>query len=151
MEKNIDKKKEFFKELEFIEDILSDEFNADGSTFLKKIDSVEQYLRVIGVNIKDLKSLAKLDKNSDISDIDEKLKNVKFISNIIFDESRDLVYKKLEREELEGIVNGNYKTDKESSMVSFLKIIGLGTILGLLFIYLISLLGSFFFFFYTGE
>ncbi len=144
MEKNIDKKKEFFKELEFIEDILSDEFNADGSTFLKKIDSVEQYLRVIGVNIKDLKSLAKLDKNSDISDIDEKLKNVKFISNIIFDESRDLVYKKLEREELEGIVNGNYKTDKESSMVSFLKIIGLGTILGLLFIYLISLLGSFF-------
>ena len=137
MEKNIDKKKEFFKELEFIEDILSDEFNADGSTFLKKIDSVEQYLRVIGVNIKDLKSLA-------ISDIDEKLKNVKFISNIIFDESRDLVYKKLEREELEGIVNGNYKTDKESSMVSFLKIIGLGTILGLLFIYLISLLGSFF-------
>ncbi len=42
-----------------IEDILSDEFNADGSTFLKKIDSVEQYLRVIGVNIKDLKSLAK--------------------------------------------------------------------------------------------
>ena len=144
MEKNIDKKKEFFKELEFIEDILSDEFNADGSTFLKKIDSVEQYLRVIGVNIKDLKSLAKLDKNSNISDIDEKLKNVKFISNIIFDESRDLVYKKLEREELEGIVNGNYKTDKESSMVSFLKIIGLGTILGLLFIYLISLLGSFF-------
>jgi predicted RND superfamily exporter protein len=144
LEKNIDKKKEFFKELEFIEDILSDEFNADGSTFLKKIDSVEQYLRVIGVNIKDLKSLAKLDKNSDISDIDEKLKNVKFISNIIFDESRDLVYKKLEREELEGIVNGNYKTDKESSMVSFLKIIGLGTILGLLFIYLISLLGSFF-------
>ena len=144
MEKNIDKKKEFFKELEFIEDILSDEFNADGSTFLKKIDSVEQYLRVIGVNIKDLKSLAKMDKNSDISDIDEKLKNVKFISNIIFDESRDLVYKKLEREELEGIVNGNYKTDKESSMVSFLKIIGLGTILGLLFIYLISLLGSFF-------
>ena len=144
MEKNIDKKKEFFKELEFIEDILSDEFNADGSTFLKKIDSVEQYLRVIGVNIKDLKSLAKLDKNSDISNKKKKLKNVKFISNIIFDESRDLVYKKLEREELEGIVNGNYKTDKESSMVSFLKIIGLGTILGLLFIYLISLLGSFF-------
>lgn len=144
MEKNIDKKKEFFKELEFIEDILSDDFNAGGSTFLKKINSVEQYLRVIGVNIKDLKSFANLDKNSDISDIDEKLKNVKFISNIIFDESRDLVYKKLEREELEEIVNGNYKTDKESSIVSFLKIIGLGTILGLLFIYLISLLGSFF-------
>lgn len=144
MKKDIDKKKEFFKELKFIEDILSDEFNADGSTFLKKINSVEQYLRVIGVNIKDLKSFAKLDKNSDISDIDEKLKNIKYISNIIFDESRDLVYKKLEREELEGIVNGNYKTDKESSIVSFLKIIGLGTILGLLFIYLISLLGSFF-------
>ncbi len=144
MRKDIDKRKEFFKELEFIEDILSDEFNANGSTFLKKINSVEQYLRVIGVNIKDLKSFAKLDKNSDISDIDEKLKNIKYISNIIFDESRDLVYKKLEREELEGIVNGNYKTDKESSIVSFLKIIGLGTILGLLFIYLISLLGSFF-------
>lgn len=144
MEKNIDKKKEFFKELEFIEDLLSEDLNADGSTFLKKINSVEQYLRVIGVNIKDLKSFANLNKNSDISDIDEKLKNVKFISNIIFDESRDLVYKKLEREELEEISNGNYKSNEESPIISFLKTIGLGTILALLIIYLISLLGSFF-------
>lgn len=144
MEKNIDKKKEFFKELEFIEDLLSEDLNAEGNTFLKKINSVEQYLRVIGVNIKDLKSFANLDKNSDISDIDEKLKNVKFISNIIFDESRDLVYKKLEREELEEISNGNYKSNEESPIISFLKTIGLGTILTLLVIYLISLLGSFF-------
>lgn len=138
MEKDIDKKKEFFKELDLIEDILSTRFHADGSTFLKKINSVEQYLRVIGVNIKDLKSFAKLDKNSDISDIDEKLKNVKFISNIIFDEAGYLFEKRMERESLEIISNGTYsEKNKDSYFYTFIPILFIIIVIGSFFLYLL--------------
>lgn len=138
MEKDINKKKEFFKELEFIEKLLCDDFNADGSTFLKKINSVEQYLRVIGVNIKDLKSFAKLDKNSDISDIDENLKNVKYMSNIIFDESGNLFEKRMERESLEIISNGFYsEEDKESNFYTIIPILFIIIVIGSFFIYLL--------------